>query len=474
MSPAVATLERAPVRMRWKGKQSEVFQEHARELCVEGAVRASKTTICLWREHEACRRFPGIPIMLARWTEDAVFGLIVPLWNQICERAGDPQRWDAKENCYIWPHTGARIYVRGLKSQDQVLRYSKFRGLTLARIYIDQAEELPQDVYLECAARLSAKGFPHQITISPQAVEETHWIAKEFPIDNKHAPIRKHFALSAQDNAHNLDDSVIPMLWRLYPPSHPKHKTLVLGQRGMNVTGEPVYKAAFMRGIHEAAAEYDPLLPLEMALDFGKHHPCALFRQVSPLGQVRYLGGILGQQLYLDDFCDIVLRYRSTWFPEPVSIRECCDPAGTVDTSHGTPGAYKTLHAKGIHPVSVPDSNSPAKRLAAVERLAAQMRKRAADRGEAFVVSNSERWLRISEENTIIDRFLADGFEAGYVWDEHMVSVHNKQVRKPKKDGWYEHGQNCAEYLELNFGSAPAPLPEPPPTAKYKPRSKWG
>ena len=50
------------------------------------------------------------------------------------------------------------------------------------------------------------------------------------------------------------------------------------------------------------------------------------------------------------------------------------------------------------------------------------------------------------------DRFLAAGFEAGYVWDPHTVSVNNKQVRKPKKDGWYDHGQNCLEYLEHNFG----------------------
>jgi len=50
--------------------------------------------------------------------------------------------------------------------------------------------------------------------------------------------------------------------------------------------------------------------------------------------------------------------------------------------------------------------------------------------------------------------FLADGFEAGYVWDEHYVSVGSKQVRKAKKDGWYEHGQNATEYLELNFGGA--------------------
>ena len=107
-----------------------------------------------------------------------------------------------------------------------------------------------------------------------------------------------------------------------------------------------------------------------------------------------------------------------------------------------------------------------------VERMAGQMRKRAADRGEAFVVSNSERWLRISEQSTLVDRFLSDGFEAGYVWDEHMVSVANKQVRKPKKDGWYEHGQNCAEYLEANFGAGPTieadETPEP-----YVPKAHW-
>jgi hypothetical protein len=97
-----------------------------------------------------------------------------------------------------------------------------------------------------------------------------------------------------------------------------------------------------------------------------------------------------------------------------------------------------------------------------VERMAAQMRKRAADRSEAFVVnSDPEHWLIISEKATVPEKFLADGFEAGYVWDEHTVSVGNKQVRRPKKDGWFEHGQNCAEYLELNFGHVGPKVKEP-------------
>jgi len=462
------------VRMRWKGKQSAVMLAEAREVDVEGAIRAGKTTVCLWKEHEAARKYHGIPIMLARWTDDAVHGLIAPLWVKICNEAGDAQTWNSKESCFDWPN-GSRIYIRGLKSQDQTLRYSKFRGLTLARIYIDQAEELPRDIYLECAGRLSAPGFPHQITISPQAIEETHWIAQEFPSDSVD-PNRSYFPLSVYDNAHNLDASVIPALERLYPPSHPKHRTLIQGIRGMNVTGDPVYAGAFVRQLHEVEAEYDARLPLDMALDFGKHHPCVLFRQTSALGQVRFLGGILGQQLYLDDFVGILLKYRHEWFPNAVEIRECCDPAGAADTSHGTEGAVKTLLTHGIHARSQPDSNSPAVRLAIVERMAGMMRKRTANRQEALVVSSGDRWLRISAQSTLVDRFLADGFEAGYVWDEHMVSVNNKQVRKPKKDGWYEHGQNCAEYLELNFGSEPPKPPkvtQPPPKPVYAGHSGW-
>lgn len=457
-------------RMVFWGKHAEAYGDTTRELDIEGAIRSGKTTLCLRRELEACQNHDGIFILLARWTDSGVYGLLVPLWVRMCEEAGIKLKWHSDEEYYELPN-GSRAFVRGLKAQDQTLRYSKFRGLTLARVYVDQAEEIPHDIYLELAGRLSQPGFSHQITISPQSVNENHWIAAEFPADNSKEQ-RKYVPLSVHDNAHNLSPEVIPALERLYPVGHPQHRTLILGCRGMNVIGEPVYKGAFVRQIHEGLAEYDARLPLEMALDFGKHHPCVVFRQVSSLGQVRYLGGILGQNLYLEDFLRLVLHYRESWFPQPCEIRECCDPAGASDTSHGTAGALAILKQHGIKPRYVPDSNSPAIRLAMIERMAARMRTRAADRTEAFMISNAERWLRISEQATVADRFLADGFEAGYVWDEHMVSVANKQVRKPRKDGWYEHGQNCAEYLEANFGGTAAKKAPEPRTA-YRPVSAW-
>ncbi len=446
--------------MVWRGKQVVALLNESREEDIEGAIRASKTTLCLRKRLKKALRFPGIHIMIARWTDDATHGLLKPVWRAMCLQAGVSLKWNGEEQ-YDELANGSRVYIRGLKTQDQTNRYAKFRGLTLADVYVDQAEELPQDVYEELAGRLSQKGYPHQITISPQSVEVGHWIDKLFPADNP-IPERFYVPLSIMDNAHNLDPSVIPALHRIYPPEHPKHRTMILGKRGMNVIGEPVYKGAFVRELHVGKVNYDPGLPLDLALDFGKHHPCAVFRQTSVLGQRRYLGGILGQQLYLDDFLEIVNQKSAEWFPKPIERRECCDPAGAADTSHGTEGAVKILKSKGWKPRYVPDSNSPSVRLAMVERMAGQMRKRAADRSEMIVVSNdAERWLRVSESAVVTDQFVSDAFEAGYVWDQHLVSVGNKQVRKPKKDGWYEHGMNCCEYLELNFGEG-APKQKPP------------
>lgn len=459
--------------MQWRGKHGEALQDDTHELDVEGAIRAGKTTLCLWRELNAALKYPGIHILLCRWTDKGVEGLLRPLWRRICDQAGVRLEWHPDEGYDALPN-GSLVFFRGLKAQDTTLRYSKFRGLTLSRVYADQAEEIPQDVYLELAGRLSQPDFPHQITISPQSVSEDHWIAKEFPADNSRIG-RKYLSLSVYDNAHNLAPQVIPNLERIYPPEHPQHRTLILGKRGMSVIGDPVYKGAFRRLIHEGPAEFDSSLPLEMAIDFGKHHPCVVFRQVSVFGQVRYLGGILGQNLYLEDFLRSVLALRSQWFPGAVEHRECCDPAGASDTSHGTAGALSILKAAGLNPRYVADSNSPAVRLACVEAIAGHMRRRDALGNEMLLVSDSERWVRLSAQNVVIDRFLADGFEAGYVWDEHMVSVANKPMRKPKKDGWYEHGQNCAEYLEANFGAKP-PKPKSPDKARARlaPVSPWG
>lgn len=485
--------------MKWRGPIADFMQDTTPEIDLEGALSSGKTTACLWKVFNSLVAHPGIHWWIGRYGDGETQTKVKPAFEAVLEAAGSVPRWDASELAYMFPNGpdprhpergGSRCYAYGLKSPDALSRYSKMRGMGVAGIYNDQTEELPEDFSLELRLRLrqrcgeckncqrsaneSCQRFPHQLIFSPNPPNVTHWLAAQFPVNNPN-PRRRYYAVSIYDNAHNLPASTIEAALDAYPAEHAKHRSVILGQRGMNVTGDPVYKGAFQRELHEVTLTYDRKLALEVALDFGKHHPCAVFRQVSAFGQRRFLGGLLGQQLYLDDFLGIVQQRRAEWFPEPVEIRWCCDPAGASDTSHGTSGAVTMLREKGIYPRYAPASNSPAVRLGAVEAMAAAMRKRAMDRSESLVVNaDPDRWCTVSEKGSVPDKFLADAFEAGYVWDEHMVSVGNKQVRKPKKDGWYEHGMNCAEYLEVNFGGTMAPVAVESPSVTFKPKSKWG
>lgn len=439
------------VEMIWRGKQSEALLDTTRYLDVEGALRASKTTICLWKELNACLETPGIHTLLSRWTDDATHGILKPIWRAILQKAGVTPQWHAREEYDELPG-GSRAYIRGLKASEDTNRYGKFRGLTLARFYVDQAEELPHDVYQELKGRLSQVGYTQQGVISPNPPSEDHWIAREFPESN-HLRDHKYIRLSIYDNAHNLDPETIASLEREFPAGHAKHGPTLLGTRGLNVTGQAVYGGAFRRQLHVRATTLNPQLPLLEVLDFGKHHPCVLWSQFDPWGGWTWLGGVMGQDLGLGDFVRVVQSYRQQWFPTPLELLWACDPAGTHANSHGTETAISVLQSAGIYPRWAEDSNQPAIRRGCIERTAEHLRRRTAV-GEAFAVDDT-RWLVISATQVRPLPFAAQALEAGYVWDERTrTTAGGKSIVVPLKDGWYEHVMNCAEYSMRNFGQA--------------------
>jgi len=430
----------------------------SRYVDLEGAIRSGKTTVCLWKVIYSCAQHAGIQWLVCRYSDAETRTKLKPRIAELCIDAGIPIVWNATEMAYEFPN-GSRVFVFGLKTQDQSTRYAKLRGLTLAGIYVDQAEELPFDVYEELKGRLSQRGMPQQLIVSPNPPSEDHWLAKEFPEDNRFRGTA-YYRTSLYDNAENLDPETIASLEAAYPPGHAKHGPMLLGQRGVNVMGQPVYgpldprepgTAAFQRTRHVRDLLLLPDLPLLEAIDFGRHHPCVVWAQFTSYGDLLALGGVMGQNIYLHDFVKVIQTYRQTWFPAHGLIQTCCDPAGSHENSQGVAeNGVSILRDHGIHAMWRADSNTPTVRLGMVERIASHMRSRS-PLGESFGIDKT-RWLRISATAVIPHAFLADGCQAGYVWDEHLISVANKPVRRPKKDGWYEHGQNCLEYLEHNFG----------------------
>lgn len=474
----------AESRTRFYGAHAKVFQQAlsiqpgspVEEINTEGAVRSGKTTLDLEIVLAICQAYPGIHWLIARWSDSDTHAQLKPVWRATCERAGVQCTWRPDEQVDELPN-GSWVYILGLRSQDQTQRYAKLRGKTLACGYIDQAEEVPDhDIYDEFVLRLSQSGYPRLLLISPQTVRSNHWITKYFPNDK---PLRRHtayYALATRDNAHNLPPRYVEDMEQRYPPGTPLHTTLLLGKRGAVVVGDPVYGAPadgsrpgfFVRTRHEAPVRYDPRLPLEIGMDFGRHWPCLVARQTSPTGQTRYLGGIIGEDLHLDAYLREAQRLLSQWFPDPISSSWACDPNAVSNPIGVDLGAL--LRSVGVTPRWQEDSNNPIVRVALIERMMARLRLRDLAGAEAFVVNADEdRWVRISAHGSTQWKFVADAMEFGYVWDKHDVSVGSKTVRRPKKDGEYDHGMNCLEYLEANFGTRPPVRKEQGPARGYRP-----
>lgn len=436
----------------WKGKIVDFLNDTTREIDLEGALSSGKTTGCIFKELEALKANPGMWSFACRYSDKDTSTKLKPAFEELMTYRRESPLWNSKEMFYEFEQ-GQRLYMFGIKAADQMSRYSKLRGLGVSRIYVDQAEELPGDISLELRARLRQKGFNHQLTFSPNPTNVNHWLAKQFPDKNTIAG-RRYLTLSLYDNAHNLPQESITALEAAYPPEHAKHRSVILGLRGVNVMGEPVYGGYFARKLHVCPIRIDEDAPILEGIVFGRGNPCIVWCQQPYAGGLRFLGGILGQELFLEDFLPIARRHRRQWFGERAVFKSCCPPMGEKESRLGTRYTNLNILRKAqFTPIWKDTANAPDVRSALIERIGGYMRRRTIDGEEALTVSDDvTHWLRASREGIEQCPFITEGFEAGYVWARNTVSVSNEEIRVPLSDDWFEHGMRCVEQIELNFG----------------------
>lgn len=445
--------------LTFKGKVARFMLDKTREISIEGGFRAGKTAAALWKVRESLKHNPGIIWFLCRYSDTDTRTKLKPAIDAWWMRydADDPPVWDASAQCYNFAN-GSKAIVFGLKGVDARSRYSKLRGLGadtgVAGIMIDEAQELPEDIGRELRGRMSQSGYPLQLLFVSNPLNVTEWIAKQFPKDNK-LPNRVYYAVPLSDNAHNLPDDFVQGLLASYPPEHAKHASVILGERGMNVDGTPVFEHTFNRALHVRDVDFSPHETLLEGFDFGQHNTCYVAAQRMYSGGLVFLGGVFGQELFLDDFLPTVKSFRSEWFGELDTrrTRACCPPPGAMIPSKGNRYTnVSLLRRSGFMPIFNEHSNSPDVQLALIERMAGYMRRRNVEGHEQLAINTAERsWLKASREGTEPFPFLAQAMEGGFVWDAHYKSVDNNVVRQPKADDWFIHGMRCALNIELNF-----------------------
>lgn len=446
--------------LEFRGQHLQFLHDTTAAVDLEGSLSCGKTTVCLCKELRMLKRYPGMHALIARWTDDATNTLLRPALEQMARIEGVTLSWNEKLKYYDTDN-GSRIYSFGLKtqSQDPDQRYGKIRGLPVSRIYIDQAEQLPGDIASELLLRLrpdleqrlAGSDFPRQLTFSPNPPNTDSWLAKQFPADN-HIKGRKYYALSIWDNAHNLPEGFIDNALINYPPEHPKHQTVILGQRGPNIIGDPIYENLFDRDTHVHAIEASEDADFLEAFEFGLHNPVWILAQRTFHGALLLLGGVMGKRLMLEDFLPIVKRYRKEWTNRATKIRTCCSSAGETRVDQARYTLVKILREAGFTPFWQDNSNSHDVQLAMIETLSTALRRRTTAREEALQINaDPARWLIAEDGTERRQPFMSFAFEGGYVWDTHKVSVANKELRQPRSDDEYANVMRCVENLMLNF-----------------------
>jgi hypothetical protein len=434
----------------FRGPHAEFLNDETPEQDLEGARYSGKTWCASAKVGRYCTKYPGMEWLIGRFNNEETRTKVRPEFTRVVGLdQGITPEWDADSSCYLFPEVGgmrSKVYAYGLKSQSIVEALSKVRGLGVAGVWNDQSEELPQAVSEELRFGTRQPGFPHRLIFTPNPPGEDHFLADQFPEENPF-PHRRYRRVSLYDNSHNLAPGKIEELEALYPPTHAKHKSLILGMRGPNVVGTPVYDRVFDRAIHVTPLLYRRGVFLE-TIHSGQHHPVWIAAQLSPTGGLEVLGGVFGKRMFLEDFMPIVNRYRLEWFdPDEDQIKLCSDPPPNVDAFDVRFTSLNILRNLGYRPRFKANASAPDVREAVIQSLATMMRQY-----HGFAITNDPtRWLMVSSQVTKQSKAMIDALEGSYVWSKNMVSVANKRVRQPENDEWLDGWMRGLENLALNF-----------------------
>jgi len=345
------------------------------------------------------------------------------------------------------PVIGIQTSTRTLITNGFVSHNSKTTGLTLAVICVDQAEEMPEDIYRALKGRLSQPSYPQMMILLPNPPGMNHWLVEEFPEDNR---IDNHLYLniSLYDNRTIIGDAYIRELEMEYPLGHAMRRRMIDGKRGLSIEGEAVYRNVFLRDTHSREVDFFPDYPVYESWDFGQKHPAVSWHQLLPWGHWNILGEYMGTKQFIDQTVPLVAAVRNELFPALTSLQVCCDPAGVQGQ-----GARHTCvevlndHLRKVYGPNCgaryqTNSNRPEQRQWCIQQIAAHMGRLVKGRPALLVHPRCP--------------VIVDGFEAGYIYDDRAVLMGSRlpNFRRPKKDGLYDHLQNTIEYIALNFGTA--------------------
>ncbi len=271
-------------------KQTLFHQSEAKYRLLIGAWRGGKTTAGDYEGLKKSVLFPGNCGLIGRKDFTDLRDTTLKTFLEICPE--DLIASYNKTEHHIKFVNGSELYFRELKDGTGL------GSLNLGWFYIDEAEEVEENIFERLKGRLSLKGVGKTsgwLTSNPP--NENHWIYKQFELS--HDPEYFTIHASTYENKEHLPQGYIEDLEKL-PPSW--RKKYLEGQYGFTPDGVPYYQG-YQEHFHKKPLQWNSQLPLHCGWDSGRRHPAFVVTQWD--GKCwGILAEILGSNIGIEQFVD--------------------------------------------------------------------------------------------------------------------------------------------------------------------------
>jgi hypothetical protein len=380
---------------------------------------------------ELCFRYPGNRGLIGRKDFTDLRDTTIRTFFDVC-----PARliysYNKTEHCVVLKTPGVKSEILFRELKDG----SGLGSLNLGFFYIDEAEEVEEQIFERLKGRLSLNTVARQcgfLTSNPP--NEDHWIFRQFELNKD--PLFDTFHASTYENRRYLPEDYIESLEKL-PPSW--RKKYLEGQYGFTPDGQPYY-AGYIEAIHKRACDWDNALPLYCGWDFGYRKPAFVVTQVDRAGRWKIIHEMMGADTTIDKFVDAqVLPLINTKFKGANCIH-FGDPACHQSNDKSEFTSYQILQSKGIQ-VTCRQSEY-------------RLRKEVIEKKINTLVEGFPLLL-VNPQCRIIN----DGLLGGYHYPTRKPDqAHTDKHDQPFHDDFYSHLMNACEYIAVNV-FAPIEIPK--------------
>ena len=318
-------------------------------------------------------------------------------------------------------HNGSEILYRDLKDETGL------GSLDLGWFFIDEAEEVSENIFTRLKGRLSLKKVGKTSGwLASNPPNKNHWLYRHF--EEKETPNSFTIHATTYENKENLPEGYIDDLEKL--PESWKKKYLE-GEYGFTPDGKPFYQG-FIERLHRRQIQWNGS-KIYRVWDYGFLHPAVSFHFIDSKGRWIIHREIMGENITIEKFGNYIKTMCKEWYPN-AEYEDFGDPAGEQKSDKSEKTSVEILASMGIYVTSKQSTYRERKEI--IERKLTTL----IEEIPAVIVNDS-------------CKIIIDGFLGGY----HYPVMKQGQAFDPRRfeipyhDDYYSHLMNTIEYFAVNM-----------------------